>query len=939
MRNFLFYIALLFSSFCFPQGEANNWHFGENAALSFNSGVPVPVTGSRLNTFEGCSSFSDKDGNLLFYSDGTTVWDKNHNVMPGGSGLRGDASSTQSAMIIPKPGSNTEYYIFTVGARSSENSGFHYYTIDISQNGGNGAVVAGPIDLNENQAEFWSEKVAAVKSTECDAYWVVSFVQNQFVAYEVTEAGVSSSPVKSDAGYFANDVRGYLKISPDGTKLAIAHMADALLALYDFNATTGRISNLKELPLNPPADKPYGVEFSSNGTQLYVHASNDFFDPNDQSQNNLPENHRSILYQFDVSLSTQAEIIASKVKLDERYLYRGALQLGPDRKIYRTLARSYFTGNSFLGVIEFPNEKGTEASYVHNAINLGTKKATQGLPPFIASIFSTLDITSSEDPNEIITNQTINLCVGSSYTFSPEPISGNASYSWTLNGQEIFTGERLELTNVTFADAGEYVLTIKVVDECNDVIIYQGKFYTNVYNPPNVTQDFVFEQCDIDADPTDGLTLFNLSDKDVEIKGPNTDYTVEYFESMTDLETKNPIANPANYLGTNNSTVYFKLKNPSTGCFDSGKLHLFVYATSLDDYSTIYTCENNVSSDPTYTKGNGMGSFDMEQQRQAILDLFPLSDISVGFYNSIEEAQTSSNPIEGIAELSSKTIFVKISNERTGDCVSVGRFETVVNKLPELNAPAGIQILCVDNPVGNPQPHTLELDATTGNNNDTFEWFLNGTAIENSDQSIWHANSEGVYTVEVNRSFPDGSACLAYTSYEIQFSNPAVINYDDVAIVDDSNNNSITITNTNLGLGDYEFALNDALGPYQDTPYFEGILPGHHTLFIRDKLGCKLTEFEFSVLGFPKFFTPNNDGYNDSWSILGLDPNFYATSKVHIFDRYGKLIISINPLNESWNGTYNGQLLPSNDYWFSVELTDNLGISRIRKGHFSLIRR
>ena len=939
MKLLQLFILFCFSTYCYAQGEANNWYFGERAGLNFNSGAVTRLVDGQLNTFEGCSTFSDKDGNLLFYSDGTTVWDRNHQIMPGGSGLRGDSSSTQSAMIIPKPGSSSEYYIFTVGARSSDNSGFHYYTIDISANGGNGAVVAGPIDLNENQAEFWSEKVAAVRSTECDAYWVVSFVQNQFVAYEVTSAGVASSPVKSDADFIAQDVRGYLKISPDGSKLAVAHTADSRLMLYDFNATTGRVTNKRDLPLNAPADKPYGVEFSSNGEMLYVHGYNDFFDNQDQAANDLAENHTSKLYQFDASLPSQSEIIASKVILDDRYLYRGALQLGPDHKIYRTLARSYFIGNNFLGVIESPNEKGTAANYVHNAVDLGTRKATQGLPPFIASIFSELEIRSSDNSERIITNQTINLCVGSSYTFIPEEVKGTPTYSWTHNDVEIFTGENLSLNNVNFNDSGRYELTIEVVDECNDVIIYEGRFLAKVFQPPSVAQNFIFEQCDIDVNPTDGVTLFNLTDKDDEIKGADKDFKVEYFDSLTDLDNNNPISNPTNHSASSSSTVYFKLTNPATGCYDTGELNLLVYPTSLDSYDAMFVCENNISTNPLYSSGSGTGSFDLERQRQNILDLFNSSDIEVGLYATIEDAQTSLNPLEGVIDMASQTVFVKITNANSSDCISVGKFDAVVNELPDLFYFEGTQILCVDNPIGNPQPHTIALDVTTNNTADSFQWFLNGSPISGATQAIWNANDEGIYTVEVSRNFPDGSTCMAHTSFEVQMSNPAVLTYDDLEIVDDSENNSITITNPNLGLGDYEFALNDINGPYQDTPYFEGILPGHHTIFIRDKFNCGISFFEVSLLGFPKFFTPNNDGYNDTWTILGLDPNFYATSKVHIFDRYGKLLVSIDPLNESWNGVYNGEILPSTDYWFSVELVDNLGTVRTRKGHFSLIRR
>ena len=108
MKKLLTFIFILNSLIIFAQGEANIWYFGENAGLDFNSGSPIPLTNGQLNTFEGCSSFSDSSGNLLFYSDGTTVWTKDHTIMLGGTGLKGDPSSTQSAMIIPKPGNTTK---------------------------------------------------------------------------------------------------------------------------------------------------------------------------------------------------------------------------------------------------------------------------------------------------------------------------------------------------------------------------------------------------------------------------------------------------------------------------------------------------------------------------------------------------------------------------------------------------------------------------------------------------------------------------------------------------------------------------------------------------------------------------------------------------------------------------------------------------------------
>ena len=135
-----------------------------------------------------------------------------------------------------------------------------------------------------------------------------------------------------------------------------------------------------------------------------------------------------------------------------------------------------------------------------------------------------------------------------------------------------------------------------------------------------------------------------------------------------------------------------------------------------------------------------------------------------------------------------------------------------------------------------------------------------------------------------------------------------------------------------------EYSLNNEFIGYQDEPYFERVPPGIHTLFVRDKDGCGVSSIELSIIGYPKFFTPNNDGENDKWKVLGVNENYYVNSNIFIFNRYGKFITQIDPRGEGWDGTFNGKVLPSTDYWFSVELIDDIGNISIKKGHFSLFR-
>lgn len=939
MKKKLLFIFLLFNLTCFAQGEANIWYFGENAGIDFNSGTPISIDGGQINTREGCSSFSDADGNLLFYSDGKTVWNKNHNTMPNGLNLKGHSSSTQSAMIIPKPGSTNIYYLFTVGANVGDSGerGFYYYTIDMDQNGGLGDVITGPIDLNEGRADNWSEKVAAINGEECETFWVVSYVVNEFKAYKVSATGVAKTPKTSDSGYISNDPRGYLKISPDGKKIAIAHLREKRFILYDFNNKTGKITNPQNLNLTAPNDFPYGAEFSGNGEKLYVTGSNNFFSQVYPEYNN-PDNHSSTLYQFDITKNTTAAINSSKVIIDSGNQFRSALQLGPDQKIYRTMSSTYDIASPYLSVIENPENDGAACNYIPNAINLGSNKSTQGLPPFIASIFYTIEITNNET-NEVITNQTIKLCTGNDYTFKTENLDGNPVYDWKLNDTIIKGSQDLTLTNIQKTDAGLYSLEINLVDKCGKPILYKGEFEVEVYDPPTAPSKIIYDQCDVDDNSSDGITLFNLNSKLSEITNNNTDLEVTFFASENDFKNNNPILNPSEYRSTTNLNLILKIINTATNCFTIGEMELNAFETSnLDSYANEYLCENDLGIGTETSISSGVASFDFEAKRNAITNLFSDSKFDVQFYNNTNDLQLEINQISGIKDFSDSEIFVRISNKENKNCISVGKFNIIINKIPLPNSVNEEVILCVGTIEDSPKTYRIELNGNTYVNSDTYQWYFNNSPIANATNPIYFAEKEGFYEVKVFRDYKNNT-CEGFSLFYVKESNTPVLYAKNITIQDDSDNNSITIDTTNLGIGTYEFALNSYNGVYQDVPYFNDVAAGIHKIYTRDTNGCGFTSIEVSIIGFPRFFTPNGDGYNDTWKVLGANNDFYPTSNISIFDRFGKIITSLNPNESGWDGTLNGELLPSTDYWFSVELTDKQGNIRIKNGHFSLIRR
>lgn len=132
----------------------------------------------------------------------------------------------------------------------------------------------------------------------------------------------------------------------------------------------------------------------------------------------------------------------------------------------------------------------------------------------------------------------------------------------------------------------------------------------------------------------------------------------------------------------------------------------------------------------------------------------------------------------------------------------------------------------------------------------------------------------------------------------------------------------------------YLYSLDKPNGPYQESNVFEYVTAGTHTVYVYDTNGCGVVSQKISVLSIPKFFTPNGDGVNETWNIVGINALFYSKSKIYIFDRYGKLLADVDPKGLGWDGTHKGYKLPATDYWYILQL-DN---ERTVKGHFSLIR-
>ncbi len=415
---------MLLTSAVFAQKQTNNWYFGFNSGLDFNQSPPQPLhTDGAANSFEGTASISDNNGKLLFYTNGLIVINRQQVKMKNGNSLAGHQSSTNNTLIVPLPGNDSLYYIFTTGAAVQDTHQFMYDVINMKGDSGLGELTV----LNVLIEDVVFEKIAAIRHCNNRDVWVVVHKWNsdEYHSYLVTAAGLNPLPVISHTGIvIGGDERneiGYLKFSGKGNKLAAVHaFENDNVELMDFDNTTGKISNSVVFPPNAIPKQlsytgVYGAEFSPDGKLLYISASNSVAEP-------------CVLYQFDITSNNAASIVGSKQIISNNSPWlAGALQLGPDLKIYMAMWK-----DTSISVIENPDVYGPGCNFIYNKIYMGpaiTEPVQFGLPNFIQSYFDT-----TSNPYDFIRKGN---CVDTSITFKINRINGIDSVKWDFgDGQK-----------------------------------------------------------------------------------------------------------------------------------------------------------------------------------------------------------------------------------------------------------------------------------------------------------------------------------------------------------------------------------------------------------------------------------------------------------------------------------------------------------------------
>jgi len=514
-------------------------------------------------------------------------------------------------------------------------------------------------------------------------------------------------------------------------------------------------------------------------------------------------------------------------------------------------------------------------------------------PQYDSAIFlggGSFSIGADLGPDRLIaTNNPI--CFGETLNLNAT-IQGTNTYQWYKNGV-VLTGETNP--NYTVVAAGTYVVEITLNSTTciatSDIVIEYSSL-------PVVNNQTLF-QCDPNSD---GITSFNLTQLNSLITGGDPSLSaVTYYPTLVNAQANtNPIGNPTNFQNTTTNQVFAGVSN-QFGCYNYATVDLVISNTSVTPPNPIVACDTDGSLD-------GHRQFDLNLEvSPAIVNGLP-TGLVVVYYATQNDALSESNPLSNTFTNTipfQQTIFARVVNG--ADCYGI--------------TPVILQVVVFDPPLFQDETKYICSGSTVNLNVSNiysgYLWSNGATTYQIT------ATQSGNYSVIVTNNL----GCQKTKNFTVVDSEIATIN--SIEINDfDGYNNSLQINVS--GNGDYEYSLDGNY--YQNTPLFTNVAPNIYTVYIKDKNRCGIVSRQITVLDYPRFFTPNDDGNNDTWYIKNLRnrPN----TKISIFDRYGKLVYQFNEKQNGWNGKSNQVSLVATDYWFIVEFENRNTV----KGHFSLKR-
>ncbi len=893
------------------QKENNNWAFGFHAGLDFNSGSPVAVrtnigSGGNFN-YEGCATISDRyTGQLLFYSQGGAVWDRNHNIMPNGHNLSTDPSvwsSSQSALIVPILNTPDQYYLFSLGQTATStahgllpNSAMlSYSVIDMKLNGGLGDVVPGRKNIHMDSV--LSEQMIAVAGNNCNIWLLVHNKSNVFKAYEITTNGTIHPPVLSavGAGHPAGNNPGeaatQMKVAPNGRKLSAAyryHNRPGFYAaeLYDFDPATGVVSN------------PLGLQFLNTNRSIYGTC----FSP-DNSKVYFQEAGAGVrIYQFDLNAGTPAAIQASQTVVGTNNNLGGDMQLGPDGKVYAASVAAGSSGfliRGFLHSIDAPNQAGVACLYQSTPVVLiPPDSSSYGLPNRV--VYPKQDtVTYINHICEPMDSVRISVPQG---FFFHEWYNGRTDSSQVVRQQGVYWVRSVNSCMVRI-DTFVIIPSPQQIDIGPDIIGCEGDVIS--LQVPVTLAGASYRWSTGETTSVIQVNSSGIYSLRVDILGCAVTDTVEVILRPA------PVADLGKDTGICHTDTPFVLKNAD---LYAGAQYLWSNGLSEDQMKVVRTgtywlrlsengCEDSdtvvirVITTPVVHIGND----------SIICEQFPLR---IGA--RVPEALYTWNTGQVTSHIDVAATGHYILEVNLGGCIVHDTVQITAMPAPEIDL-GGDRDICPE--------QTVVLDGGYGTNS-KYRWNTGDTT------SSVAATAAGFYQVYVTTEHH----CMGTDSVMLSFYPKPVVHLGaDTTVCEE----------TPLMIG--TFRLNTDSVVWSDGSVGNSLSVRYGGRYIAtgiNKCGARSDTIDvkqmFCDIWAPNVFTPNGDGRNDVFRALGNIGRLEGFG-LSIYNRWGQLVFHTKDKLQGWDGYYNGSPALMGTYVYMLEYTIG-NKPYLQKGNFHLLR-
>ncbi len=836
--------------------------------------------------------------------------------MPSGFGLNGAPSSTEASFIVPFVGNATKYYIFT-----TDFGGLNYSVVDMNANGGLGDVVS----KNTNLSPSTLEKIAVLRHSNCTDYWVIDHgVNNNMMrAWLVSAAGVSNVPVISNVG-ITPAPWGHLKGSNKSKKLVLTSYNGSTnnAEIYDFNNTTGVISNPQTISNN--MFMPYSCAFSPNDSLFYI----GYIGGINQYQT------------YAAAIPATENKIASTQGL-------AVISLGPDCKIYADM----MYGATSLGCINNPNSK-TNPNYVNNAVFLGGKACTNGLPIFIGR-----DRTFKAEFGIVKNGCSLTIaCKDSSLTFNCS--AGPTKWLWNFGDN---TTSTLQNPSHTYAGGGTYTIKLVVSNGCTSDSITKP---VNIGSGVTATVTSSNVKCFGDATGTataivsggTGPFAYNWNSNPVQTGTTAVNLTAGiYAFSVTDSKgctatVTTQITQPtALALAVNPSTLTTCVnQNVSMTALCTGGTPSYTYSwsngPSTSNYNVTQTSAGTFNYSITVTDNNGcvIGTSVMLVFRDIPVVAVTSASVCEGQIAKVTASGADSfvwtpGNVTGNTYTINGTTNVVLTVVGTSDgCVSSATTAITVNSLPKPVITSGGNKGCA--------PVCMNFTCSSTNQIQTYDWNFGDGSSASTPIAGRCFTMPGEYTVSVN--VIDNNGCAASVTYSLEAYPTPVADFNYAPIKPLVNEDvNFTDASHNATIAKWDWYFIDKAKPHSNAqnPTYIYTEAGEYpvALVVTSDHGCTDTIVKTILVGedygifVPNSFTPNNDGLNDIFQPKGFGITKY---ELRIFNRWGEELLFTNDFAQGWDGTFKGKLAEEDTYTWAINLTNVFGKAHELTGSVTVMK-